>query len=168
MLLVCLLLLRLDATKCCLLCLARSLAECVSVVVVVVLVVVYCRSAWLHIVQRKPKDIVLHKEANAHRLEHKGLNIRMRLIIIGLHQYIRYTKHTYIYISIYHIHMPNHLCSWRTHCSLMILTCRRPSTLIKTPPSNVGCESTVVITRVIFWKLRLCGMTTSWLHLFLI
>lgn len=36
-----------------------------------------------------------------------------------------------------------------------ILTCNRPRTLISTPPSNVGCESTAVMILVIFWNVKL-------------
>lgn len=33
---------------------------------------------------------------------------------------------------------------------IVTLTCNLPKTLIKTPPSNVGCESIDVMTRFIF------------------
>ena len=35
------------------------------------------------------------------------------------------------------------------------LTWSLPKTLMSTPPSNIGCESTAVIIRLIFWKVRL-------------
>lgn len=42
----------------------------------------------LHIVQRESEYIVLHKETAAHRLQYEGLNIGMRLILVGLHWFV--------------------------------------------------------------------------------
>lgn len=88
----------------------------------------------------KSKDIVLNEKAISDWLKNEGLRVCMRWITVGLmSQNLKEVK----------------LSKSRSHVAHNRFTCNLPRTLIRTPPSNMGCESMAVMIRLIFWKVRL-------------
>lgn len=94
------------------------------------------------IVDNQSENVMLQIKTVFYWFQYESLIIAMRRVIVSLYN----TKNQKDQIT---------TKKERTNPKWLKSTFRRPNTLIITPPSNMGCESTADTCRAIFWKPKL-------------